>query len=389
MSLTTCKECGGVLSTQAQFCPHCGYTEKKKTYSKSKFHRLPNGFGSIRKYSGKRRNPYYAYPSVTDYYDNGSAKPVPCIGSYPTYQEAFEALTKYNKKPYDLEKADITFAEVHKLFYDDKYVNNAKRTYSKSSMYLANAGFNNLKEIHNVPIKKLRTYDMQKIVDACDLSHASLEGIVQCLRNVFSFAIANDLVDVDYAQYVVIKTLDDDEKGVPFTEEEIKKLWEHKNDKIVQYILILIYSGMRISELATMKIDFEKGIMQGGNKTKSSKNRIIPIHPLIADFLKNCALIKTSDDKCRKYFDEKLKELGLSTSVKNTKHTPHDCRHTFSWLADKYKIDDLSKHMIMGHSTGKDVEESVYGHRTNEELIEEMKKIKGYDLKEINENATN
>jgi RNA polymerase subunit RPABC4/transcription elongation factor Spt4 len=24
MSLTTCNECGGKISTQARFCPHCG-----------------------------------------------------------------------------------------------------------------------------------------------------------------------------------------------------------------------------------------------------------------------------------------------------------------------------------------------------------------------------
>jgi integrase len=57
------------------------------------------------------------------------------------------------------------------------------------------------------------------------------------------------------------------------------------------------------------------------------------------------------------------------------KHTPHDCRHTFSWLCDKYKVDDMSKHLIMGHSLGRDVEKSVYGHRTTEELNEEIQKI--------------
>ncbi len=381
MALTECKECKGMLSTKATFCPHCGCpTTKTPVTQKQKYHRLPNGFGSIRKYGGKRRNPYYAYPSIqtVGYYDNGTAKPVKCIGSYHTYQEAYQALTEYNKKPYDLEQKDITFAEVYQLFFDDKFVNNTKKKYSNSSINVSNAGYKNLKALHNKPIKSIRTYDMQKIIDSCTLSHASLEGMLLVLHSVFKFAVSNDITDKDYSQYVVIKTPNDDEKGVPFTEDEIKILWEHCDDKIVQYILILIYSGMRVSELATMKIDFDNDIMQGGVKTYAGKDRIIPIHPFIKDYLKTCDVQKLCGAAVRNNFYKTLDKLGILTSSKNTKHTPHDCRHTFSWLADKYKLDDLSKKMIIGHAFGTDVDKTVYGHRTVEELKAEMNKIKRY-----------
>ena len=46
-------------------------------------------------------------------------------------------------------------------------------------------------------------------------------------------------------------------------------------------LLILIYSGFRISAIKTLKIDLEEGYFQGGVKTRASKNRIVPIHPLI------------------------------------------------------------------------------------------------------------
>jgi integrase len=71
-----------------------------------------------------------------------------------------------------------------------------------------------------------------------------------------------------------------------------------------------------------------------------------------------------------------LTSLGFPNAATGEKHTPHDCRHTFSWMADKAKMDDLSKHLIMGHSLGKDVEKNTYGHRTLEELRAEMEKIK-------------
>ena len=43
-------------------------------------------------------------------------------------------------------------------------------------------------------------------------------------------------------------------------------------------------------------------------------------------------------------------------------------------------IDSLSKHLIMGHSLGNDVEVATYGHRTLEDLHAAISKI---DLKDI------
>ena len=83
------------------------------------------------------------------------------------------------------------------------------------------------------------------------------------------------------------------------------------------------------------------------------------------------------DENFRKtFFYPTLERLGISVTANDKKHTPHDCRHTFSWLCDKYGVDDLSKHLLMGHSLGKDVEKAVYGHRTFEELRTEINKIK-------------
>ena len=56
-------------------------------------------------------------------------------------------------------------------------------------------------------------------------------------------------------------------------------------------------------------------------------------------------------------------------------------RHTFSWLCDKYGVDDMSKHLLMGHSLGNNIERSVYGHRTFEELKTEINKIKVPEFK--------
>ena len=342
-----------------------------------RFKRLPSGFGTIKHLSGKRRNPYVVYPSAKEkgYELSGSPVNRAAIGYYATYQDAYNALLDYNKKPYDVENKDITFGEVHQMFFDEKF-NDKSRTYSKSSIYSAKSAFQNLKALHDVPIRQLKTYQLQNVMDACTLKYASLELMSMCLKNVYAFALKNDIIDKDYAQYVVIKKPDDDENGVPFTEDQINVFWKHKDNPSVQVALIMIYSGLRIKELETITIDLDNNVMVGGLKTRSGKNRVIPIHPYIKDMVAKFNPKKFKADGFRdRTFYPMLQELGILMSDKGTKHTPHDCRHTFVWLADRYKLDPLSKKMIIGHTLGADIDDNTYGHRTNEELYSEICKI--------------
>lgn len=64
-----------------------------------------------------------------------------------------------------------------------------------------------------------------------------------------------------------------------------------------------------------------------------------------------------------------FEELGIS------KHTPHDCRHTFSALCEKYNVSDNDRKRMLGHSFGNDITNSIYGHRELEELRSEIEKI--------------
>ena len=68
-----------------------------------------------------------------------------------------------------------------------------------------------------------------------------------------------------------------------------------------------------------------------------------------------------------------LEKLEISGSPK---HTPHDCRHTFSALCEKYSVRENDRKRMLGHSFGSDITNAVYGHRTLEELRSEIEKIK-------------
>ena len=142
----------------------------------------------------------------------------------------------------------------------------------------------------------------------------------------------------------------------------------------------MCYSGWRIGEVPKLSINFEERYFQGGIKTKAGKNRIVPIHSSIYQFVKSKAL--SQDSKLlacsQTYYRESLfypalERLGITG---NPKHTPHDCRHTFSALCEKYGVRENDRKRMLGHSFGNDVTNAVYGHRTLEELREEIEKIK-------------
>lgn len=385
--LISCPECQKQISDKAISCPNCGYPMQpiaKVATSKraiKKYKKLPNGYGHIKHLDGRRRKPYAAYPAVTEWKDNGSPKQTPAIGYFETYNQALEALALFNKNPYNTDYSTATFADIYKEFYDEKFL---KKELSDDLRRALNAGFKNFAPLHNKVFRSLKTNHYQSVIDACPLKRASLEHMKTCVKQMYAYAIKNDITDKDYSQYLTINKPDDDEQGVPFTLDELYIIWKNKDIDEIKILLILIYTGMRISELKVAVYDAEKNVFAGGLKTVNGKKRIVPVHEYIYDYVKEFKKEEFKVNQYRKKLHEILKQLGIEMSIENTVHTPHDARHTFSWLADKYKMDNISKHLIMGHSLGKDVENTVYGHRTLEELTAEMAKIK---TKKGSENA--
>ena len=272
-------------------------------------------------------------------------------------------------------KNDPTFAEVYEAFYADKYFEG--NTYSQSSMYSTRAAFKNCEALHNKSFRSLVAKDLQDNLDACTLKHASLELIQNLYSGMYHYAEGCGLCDKNYAAYVTIKTEDDDESGVPFTEEQIRKFWQYQNDPIIEFALIMCYSGHRISEYNVLDIDLKSRLFKGGLKTKTSKKRTVPIHsaiyPLVCRRLKRDEkMLNMSYPTYLKLFKAKLKELGCLGEAPI--HTPHDCRHTFSWLCQHCNVQEDDRKRLLGH-TFNDVSNDTYGHRDPEDLRAEIEKI--------------
>lgn len=344
-----------------------------------------NGYGTVVKLSGKRRCPYEV--RVNTRMDERYYPVYDVLGRYPTREEGLIALAEYNKNPYDVRKSAVTFEELYKAFYTDKYELSGK-IFSKSSKDCTRAAFKHMESLHNQTYKNLRANDFKAVLnqirDGKPISHAMQEHMKNLIVQMDKFALQNDIISKGYASYVSITVEEDDKPGIPFTQDELTKLWRHQDEPWIDMALIYTYSGWRIAELNNMPskdIDLSAWIFKGGIKTAAGKNRIVPIHTLIRSmvarrmseggerlFMQNGKPI--SNTVLSKHFKKALRNAGITTY-----HTIHDCRHTFASLLDTAGANRICIDRLIGHAS-KTLTARTYTHKDIEELRAAVELIK-------------
>lgn len=383
---------------------------------RKKHERLPNAYGSIRYLGKNRKNPYAVHPPCKDINEEGDYVRPKAICYVDDWYVGFAVLNAWHAGTYkpgdemlfksyraasatDLDafcrriltdfsahahveevkkENELTFAQVYEMFYDWKYGEHAPKKLSNSSRDSTRAAYKNCSPIHDRIFRELKLNDLQSCLDNCSLKKSSLELISILLKQMYKFARPRELCVEDYAHYLIIPDAQEDEHGIPFSGKELSWLWQHKENQTIEMLLIMCYSGFRISAYNTMKINLKEGYFQGGVKTNAGKNRIVPIHsaifPLVEQRLqRDGTLLNITTRAFRSAMKTALKSLEIQ-------HTPHDCRHTFSMLCEKYGVREADRKRLLGHSFGNDITNGIYGHRTLEELRSEVEKIKLPDL---------
>ena len=246
--------------------------------------RNPNGYGSVIKLGGKRRKPFAV--RVTTGWDNNGKQVYKYLGTFSTKKEAEHHLVHYNENPYNIEIQSITFLEVYEKWKNEKF-----ETVGHSAQLGYIAAFKNCKILHNIRFVELKSSHLQEIISNSNIKYASKRKIKILFNQLYSYAMKNDIISKDYSKYIDIGKNTEENGRRPFTSEEIERLWELVNEnEWIDTILILIYTGFRIGELLEIKnndIDLENKIIKGGLKTEAGKDRLVPIHPKIFNFIKN------------------------------------------------------------------------------------------------------
>lgn len=337
---------------------------------------------------------------------------VKTLGSnYKTKGEATSALAEYLKNPYDLNNKDITFEQLYKKWFDE-YIDTDEH---ESIKYRVKAAYRYCSLIYNKKFREITIIDMKDCIykgtatcvrgkykgEQRLASPQSKEIIKYLFNHIYDYALEARLVERNYAREFTLdkKVFQEKEKNykskVPFSKEEIDKLWESiEFVPFADMIVYACYSGWRPTELIKLKIkdvDLKNGFIKGGMKTNAGKNRLVPIHPLVSfivekyykeaksvgsDYLFNDVNNKfgigLSYDQYLSRFNKVMNSLHFRTEI-----TPHYTRHTFITKAKSREVNmnEYVLKIIVGHDVG-DLTEHVYTHRELNDLKEEMCKIK-------------
>ena len=373
---------------------------------RKKYPRLPSGYGSIKYLGKKRRNPYGVYPPSVMH--DGKYVTPKAICYVDSWIKGFAVLTSYKAGTYTLgDERDInikcggddvvqvllanynqltnvdtktekgmTFTEVYSEFYHYKYEREGCRKYAAQTRKTTRAAYNNCKVLHDKTFADLRHDDLQDVIDKCKLGFVSLSSIVSLFNQMYEYAMAKDIIskNLNYSSAVKVNIEYDVEQGEPFTLDDLNLLWKNKENETVEMLLIMCYSGYRIGAYKDIEIHLKEKYFFGGVKGRGGekKPRIVPIHsgimPLVRKRLSRGALMPSCAATFRTRMYEVLEALGIE------RHTPHDCRHTFSMLCEKCKVTENDRKRLLGHSFV-DVTNKVYGHRDIEDLRKEIEKI--------------
>lgn len=347
-----------------------------------------NGMGNICKLSGNRRKKYQAVVVTGWKIDEqtGKAKKIrKSLGTFETQKEADKALTNYFENPHTLTQNTITFEEVYERWSEEHY-QKVKEDTAKGYR----AAYKLCSSIEHRKMCTLTIDDFQRIANESGKNTPTLKNYKNLLLQMCDYCILHDIWDSN--KRYKIEKIDISFAGNPnkrkrerFTNEELETLWNnHQRIDYCNVVLMLLYSGVRISEMLNLKkenVNMQEHYFDVIDSKTQAGIRQVPIADRIYPFfeywynLNDCEyLLSTPEAKhflYRNYYDSYwtpiMQELEMS-------HTPHDTRHTCISLLTEAEVDKRLIKKIVGHKSD-NVTENVYTHIDIKVLLEQINKI--------------
>ena len=222
------------------------------------------------------------------------------------------------------------------------------------------------------------------MVDTCGKNYPTLRKLKVLFNQLYNYALENDICNKDYSEFVDIikhKEKGKEEKHKPFLESEIELLWAnvHRNEYI-QIFLMMIYTGVRISELLDLlkaDVHIEERYFDIVKSKTDAGIRKVPIAQKVLPFFESwmnkcdCDTLLCSPDgnpfSYRNYYETYWQPLMEDMFLE---HLPHDTRHTTISLLAKANVNQTIIKRIVGHSGAMSLTERVYTHFEIQQLID-------------------
>lgn len=375
----TCIRCGKDVPDGALFCPWCG--KRQPDYAppaQRKKRRRPKGSGTVYKMTGKRST--NAYIAVTSKRET--------LGTYNTAGEAVQALDAYNAQNTPAARLKYTFEDAYKKWKaQPKFANLS--TDMKKGYDLA---YSKASTLYDRQIRDLKTEDYQQIIDQMvekGLSRSSCEKERTLFSQLCEWAMAQDIINKNYASLLQLPAAPG-KKERTLSAAEIERISSYQDDpkfgQTAQIAMVLLYTGMRIDELLSMRcedVHLKERYMQGGEKTEAGKNRIIPIldpiYKTIAFWMldSGCEWLipsKTGTKLDKRNVATKFRALMKECQIEGVH--PHTLRHTASSKMVECGLEKTAVQAILGHKNFSTTANKYVSHNDPTYLLQEMQKMK-------------
>ena len=384
----TCPRCGETIPDGALFCPWCGKRQTATTPPpQRKKRRRPKGSGSVYKKSDEGRvRPWVAKTGTGE-----------LLGSFATSTEAVLALDDYNTRHTSVARMKYTFEEVYERWKAVHF-----KDVGPKGQYSYEQAFLKAEPLYNREMRELKTEDYQQVITAladAGLSRSTCEKQRQLFSQLCKWAMQNDIISVNYSEGLQLPS-PSKKKERTLTDEEIDKLHavaDDRSDRLqltAQIALVLVYTGMRIDELLSIRRDdvhLDAGYLIGGEKTDAGRRRTIPIlDPIrtilagwILDSLGSEYLLPTSNGRKKDVntVEHSFRALMISCGInqpdtpKELRVTPHSLRRTAATRLVEGKAEPTAVQAILGHADFSTTADYYTAHSA-EYLAEEMQKFK-------------
>ena len=322
-----CVKCKREIPDGALWCCWCG---KKQTAAPKQRTKRANGTGCVIK-RGK------TWTCVITIGLKPDGQPVrKTKGGFRTRTEALEYLPQMKFQP----SAQRTVGQLH----DALLPHIEKLSKDKQSHY--RTAWSRLKRLHGADVTSLSIADLQHTMDAAVGSYYPAKDIRDLLSLIYNRAIAEELVSVNKARFLVLPDLIE-QNTVPFTADEVAALWRDYQDGHPEtgLFLLMIYTGMMPGELRRLTVGMidlpHRRIVGAGMKTEKRKETpiVLPelIVPVITELIRGMApdeLIVRIDEPA--FYDAfaAMKKRAGCRPIKELR--PYSCRHTLATtLADE------------------------------------------------------
>lgn len=292
----------------------------------------------------------------------------------------------------NLDYYDITFKE-----FADMYIEHIKIYRSLKTVIAYGATIKAFKELYNLKLKDINTFNIQKCVDKFTqkgLRETTIKDYLTKLSTIFNTAINNyNIISKSPVKNLNIKESKKKFEKKALTDKEFNNLVStFENSRYSNYVPVIIIAGtcgLRIGEIMGLTwndVDFETSTLTVNKQWKvislnpkeygfdelKSKNsyRCVPIPPKTIVYLKklkrtqpinlmNRIIKSQSNDAVISFLNRKLKELGFNISI-------HELRHTYATKLIANGIDFKTAANLLGHTVEQTMK--TYSHVTNDML---------------------